>query len=82
MGAAFESCKKSNKKKHNVEKSKKDDKFQIFEFSRQGQKKNKDEVGQDVYEILINSELGENVKYFAVYDGHGSRGKEVKKLFY
>ena len=77
MGGVFNCCKKTKKKKQNVEFSKKEDKLQIFEFSRQGQKKNKDEVGQDAYELLINSELGENIKYFAVYDGHGSRGKEV-----
>ena len=57
MGGVFNCCKKTKKKKQNVEFSKKEDKLQIFEFSRQGQKKNKDEVGQDAYELLINSEL-------------------------
>lgn len=37
-------------------------------------KKDTDLVGQDSWD-LIDKDLGDGVKYFAVYDGHGTRGK-------
>jgi hypothetical protein len=74
MGGILDICKKS--KNHKKTELKKEEKAYIFEYSKQGQKKNKEEVGQDVWDI-INTELGPNIKYFAVYDGHGARGKEV-----
>lgn len=74
MGSLLSSCKKKEKK--NTPELIKEEKQCIFEYSRNGQKKDKDQVGQDVTDI-ITSELGINVKYFAVYDGHGVRGKEV-----
>jgi hypothetical protein len=74
MGKLF-SCCKQKKKKHKPEIFK-EEKDSIFEYSRNGQKKDKDQVGQDVSDI-ITTELGRNIKYFAVYDGHGIRGREV-----
>jgi hypothetical protein len=74
MGNIFSYCKKKNKK--NTPELVKEEKICIFEYSRNGQKKDKDQVGQDVTDI-ITSEIGNNIKYFAVYDGHGVRGKEV-----
>jgi integrin-linked kinase-associated serine/threonine phosphatase 2C len=52
--------------------------MQIFEANIVGKKKKKESAGQDVSEILVD--LGENVKYFAVYDGHGVKGKEAAML--
>jgi len=51
--------------------------LQIFEANIQGKKK-KDLAGQDASDILID--LGENIKYFAVYDGHGTKGKDASLL--
>lgn len=51
--------------------------MQIFEANIIGKKK-KDLAGQDASEILID--LGENIKYFAVYDGHGVKGKDASLL--
>ena len=76
MGGLFNCCKNTKKKKNTLDAVKKEEKINIFEYSRQGQKKDKDQVGQDVYDIIW-PELGPNVKFFAVYDGHGSRGKEI-----
>jgi hypothetical protein len=73
MGGLADLCRKSKKPKAEA---KKEDKAHIFQYSRQGQKKVKEEVGQDAWDVM-NTELGANVKYFVVYDGHGSRGKEV-----
>jgi hypothetical protein len=75
MGKLF-SCCKQKKKKQTREATKKEEKIWIYEYSRNGQKKDKEQVGQDVSDI-ITAEIGPNVKYFAVYDGHGMRGKEV-----
>jgi hypothetical protein len=46
----------------------------IFGFTEPGQGKNKSEC-QDSYSIIDLPE--DHVKYFAVYDGHGSIGKSV-----
>ena len=74
MGKVLSCCKPKKKKKliHSV----KEEKEHIYEYSRNGQKKDKDQVGQDFSDI-ITSEIGASVKYFAVYDGHGIKGKEV-----
>ena len=72
MGALFSSCKKTKtRKKKKVDK---EEKKIIFSFSKDGLKKDIDLVGQDNYDV-IDKELGEGIKYFAVYDGHGIRGK-------
>ena len=36
-----------------------------------------DQTDQDSHDQMIN-ELGSNIKYFAVYDGHGLKGREVQ----
>ena len=33
-----------------------------------------DQTGQDSYDILL-TDLGENIRFFGVYDGHGIKGK-------
>ena len=33
-----------------------------------------DQTGQDTYDILL-TDLGENIRFFGVYDGHGIKGK-------
>lgn len=78
MGGLFSCCdKKSNKK---VDKSKrKDDRKQIYKAEKYGLKKEKEQAGQDTTDI-IQVELGSNVKYFAVYDGHGIKGTEASQL--
>ena len=40
-----------------------------------GKKKKMDLTNQDVYDVI--TDLAENVKYFAVYDGHGAKGREA-----
>jgi len=42
-------------------------------------KKKNDLTGQDANDI-ITKELGDNIKYFAVYDGHGTKGKEASNM--
>ena len=73
------SCCKSKKKKI-IKDPLKEEKELIFEYSRNGQKKNKDQVGQDVSDI-ITAEIGSNVKYFTIYDGHGVTGKKVRYYY-
>jgi integrin-linked kinase-associated serine/threonine phosphatase 2C len=51
----------------------------IFEANIVGKKKKADLTNQDTTDI-ITKELGENIKYFAVYDGHGAKGKEASLL--
>ena len=46
--------------------------------SIKGQKKKTDMTGQDVYDIL--NDLADNVRYFAVYDGHGPKGLQVAEI--
>jgi serine/threonine protein phosphatase PrpC len=41
-----------------------------------GKKKKMELTNQDVHHIMA-TELGENVKYFAVYDGHGVKGRDA-----
>lgn len=38
-----------------------------------------DQVGQDTYDVIIN-ELGTNVRFISVYDGHGVKGLEAANL--
>jgi integrin-linked kinase-associated serine/threonine phosphatase 2C len=54
-------------------------KMQIFGSNIIGKKKKSEMANQDTYDI-ITKELGGNIKYLAVYDGHGVRGKEVSLL--
>ena len=51
--------------------------YKIYSFSKQGLKKDMDQTDQDSHDQMIN-ELGSNIKYFAVYDGHGLKGREVQ----
>jgi integrin-linked kinase-associated serine/threonine phosphatase 2C len=52
---------------------------QIYEFNIIGKKKKQDLTNQDTNDI-ITKELGENIKYFAVYDGHGGKGRDASLL--
>lgn len=47
----------------------------MVSFNKQGKKKKMELTDQDRWETM--PELAENVKYFAVYDGHGAKGKEA-----
>ena len=51
----------------------------IYEYNIIGKKKKGDTTNQDSSDI-ITKELGENIKYFGVYDGHGSKGKEASHM--
>ena len=81
MGILINICRKNkdqisknkNERKNVVEKT------LIFFHQIDGKKKEMDLAGQDAYDIITN-ELGEDVKYFAVYDGHGIKGKEASQL--
>ena len=61
---------------------------EIKAHSIKGHKKKMDMTGQDVYDII--RDLSENVIYFAVYDGHGTKGlqaaeglkSEIRKKLY
>lgn len=78
MGTLFSCCQKSyNKKKKKA--VTREDKRIIYSFSKDGLKKDTELVGQDSIDI-IEKELGEGLKYFAVYDGHGSKGKMASNL--
>ena len=48
---------------------------EINGHSIKGLKKKMDMTGQDVYDII--KDLSDNVKYFAVYDGHGTKGLQA-----
>ena len=63
----------ANKRKDQI----KDDMMQslIKAHSIKGYKKKMDMTGQDVYDII--KDLSDNVKYFAVYDGHGAKGLQA-----
>ena len=63
----------ANKRKDQI----KDDMMQslIKAHSIKGHKKKMDMTGQDVYDII--KDLSDNVKYFAVYDGHGAKGLQA-----
>lgn len=52
---------------------------QIYAFEKYGHKKEKNQVGQDTSDV-ISLELGTNIKYFAVYDGHGIKGAEASQF--
>ena len=76
----------ATKKKDNL----KEDLLQseINGHSIKGLKKKMDMTGQDVFDII--KDLSDNVKYFAVYDGHGTKGlqaaeglrNEIRKRLY
>jgi len=51
----------------------------MFTFSKDGQKKDMEQVGQDSYDA-IGAEFGLPTRYIAVYDGHGVKGKEASQL--
>ena len=72
---------KKNSKNKKPEEEEKEDNTNALIFSEciNGKKKNKDLTGQDTYDI-ITKELGENIKYFAVYDGHGVKGREASMM--
>ena len=61
---------------------------EINGHSIKGLKKKMDMTGQDVFDII--KDLSDNVKYFAVYDGHGTKGlqaaeglrNEIRKKLY
>ena len=61
---------------------------EINGHSIKGLKKKMDMTGQDVFDII--KDLSDNVKYFAVYDGHGTKGlqaavglrNEIRKRLY
>ena len=48
---------------------------EIKAHSIKGHKKKAEMCGQDVYDII--KDLSENVRYFAVYDGHGTKGLQA-----
>ena len=78
MGAMFDCCRKKSRairmKPEEISAKK-----NIFGFSMLGKKKEIDQVGQDVYDEIY-PDLGKNVRFIGVYDGHGSRGKEAATL--
>jgi integrin-linked kinase-associated serine/threonine phosphatase 2C len=78
MGNQVESKKKTKVKNENEE-EKEDAYYLIFADCINGKKK-KDTAGQDTNDI-ITKELGDQIKYFAVYDGHGDKGKEASNFF-
>jgi serine/threonine protein phosphatase PrpC len=51
----------------------------IFAHCLNGRKKKEGSSGQDSHDI-ITYELGENIKYFAVYDGHGEYGQKASQF--
>ena len=61
---------------------------EINGHSIKGLKKKMDMTGQDVFDII--KDISDNVKYFAVYDGHGTKGlqaaeglrNEIRKKLY
>jgi integrin-linked kinase-associated serine/threonine phosphatase 2C len=78
MGALIDCCRKKSKtirmKPEEISAKK-----NIFGFSMLGKKKEIDQVGQDVLDEIF-PDLGKNSRFIAVYDGHGSRGKEAAML--
>ncbi len=72
---------KNNLKGKKPEEEEKEDNSNALIFSEciNGKKKNKELCGQDAHDI-ITKELGENMKFFAVYDGHGLKGREASMM--
>jgi integrin-linked kinase-associated serine/threonine phosphatase 2C len=79
MGSLCE--KKKDKSKNNLDFANQEDSTSllIFEANIPGKKKKADMTNQDSSDI-ITKELGENIKYFGVYDGHGLKGKEASQV--
>lgn len=73
--------KKKVKNKTTAEEAEKEDSTSmlIFEANIPGKKKKNDMTNQDSSDI-ITKDLGENIKYFGVYDGHGQKGKDASHL--
>lgn len=69
---------KKTKSKTKIDDHEKEDSnvVQIYYSSMNGKKKKQDNTGQDVIDIMT-TELGENIKFFSVYDGHGNKGKDA-----
>jgi integrin-linked kinase-associated serine/threonine phosphatase 2C len=79
MGSILAMCRKKDKKNKVDKNKKKEDKKQIFKSEKIGLKKEKEQAGQDTTDV-IQFELGNNIKYFAVYDGHGIKGGEASQF--
>ena len=81
MGSLCDKGKKAKAKVAAEEGAEKEDSTSllIYEANIPGKKKKMDMTNQDSSDI-ITKELGENIKYFAVYDGHGAKGKEASLL--
>lgn len=81
MGNAATDGKKKIKAKNKVDDEEKEDNTNMLVFAccQNGKKKKVDSAGQDAYDIL-GKELGEHIKYFGVYDGHGTKGKEASNM--
>ena len=65
--------------------SKKNDQFRedmmqsvIKCYNIKGRKKKMELTDQDAYDVI--EDLSPNVKYFAVYDGHGVKGREAAEI--
>ncbi len=81
MGA-LNCCDKNRKNKNKQGKKGMEDinsKRTMYASSKDGQKKDMEQVGQDSYD-MIWSEFGLPIRYLAVYDGHGLKGKEASQL--
>jgi serine/threonine protein phosphatase PrpC len=65
-----------NKLKHDDPEKEDASNVQIYYSQINGKKKKEGTTGQDIFDIMTK-ELGENIKFFAVYDGHGQKGKEA-----
>ncbi len=51
----------------------------IYEANIPGKKKKTEYADQDSMDIIA-TELGEHIKFFGVYDGHGSKGREASQV--
>jgi serine/threonine protein phosphatase PrpC len=79
MGNQVEVKKKSKVKQENEE-EKEDAYYLIFADCINGKKRKDTSAGQDTNDI-ITKELGDQIKYFGVYDGHGDKGREASNFF-
>jgi integrin-linked kinase-associated serine/threonine phosphatase 2C len=81
MGVAQSDGKKKEKTKNKIDDEEKEDNSSMLIFADciNGKKKKNDMTGQDTNDI-ITKELGENIKFFGVYDGHGTKGREASLM--
>lgn len=81
MGVAQSDTKKKTKIKNKDDDEEREDNAYslIFADCINGKKKKNDMTGQDAYDI-ITKELGDNIKFFGIYDGHGLKGKEASVM--